>query len=353
MMSLHVASGQDQDTVVLNNTAQLIRQLDSIQRADSLRRQALQQEIETLRGSSNNRHREALMQQLGAIREADSIKKVKKLQQLEVLKAKAQGFPVAPFGDTLFTVHTGIVSFSARERAQAISNKIERVYEDDNFEPDSLLVSKSENSAEITYGDMMVMSVNELEALWYGRKPEDLAMEYREIIGNAITKQVKSHSVQSIILRIAAIILIIGGIYLLILLINRLFARLRRRIISLKDQVLKGIRFRGYQFLDSDRELRVVLFMINILRLIIIAIALYITLPLLFSVFPWTRGIAETLIGWITTPLKRVFGGLIDYLPNLFTIVVIGAVTHYATKFLTFVASEVERWGTFNSRVLS
>jgi len=341
-LSLHDAVAQNQDTVVLNNTTRLIKQLDSIQRADSLRRQGLQQEIERLRGSANNKQREALVTQLRSIRESDSLKKVKQLEKLEVLKSRALGFPVAPFGDTLFTIHTSIVTFSAQERARVISSKIERVREYDDFEPDSLLVSKSENSAEITYGDVMVMSVNELEALWYGRKPEDLAMEYRDIISKAIVVEIAAHSIQSILLRIAAIILIIVGIYVLTLLINRLFTKLRRRVISLKDQVLKGIRFRGYQFLDSDRELRVVLFIVNVLRLLIIAIALYITLPLLFSVFPWTRGIAETLISWITTPLKRVFGGLVNYLPNLFTILVIGGVTHYVIKFLTFIASEVE-----------
>lgn len=336
------ANAQEQDSAALAKTARLVKQMDSIQRADSLKRMALTQEIERLQGSTDYKAREALAQRLKTFQQEDSIKKIKKLQQLESLRAKSLGYPVAPFGDTLFMIRTPIASFSPKDRATAISDKIKRLYKDSRFDPDSLLLRQSETSTEIYAGEIMVMSVNELEAMWFGKTTEQLATECREIIRTAIIAERKQHSVISIILRIAAIILIIVGIYVLILLINRLFRKLNVKITNLKDQILKGIRFRGYQFLDSDRELQVVLFIVNILRLMIIAIALYITLPLLFSVFPWTRGIAETLIGWITTPLKRVFGGLVNYLPNLFTILVIGAVTHYVVKFLKFIASEIE-----------
>ena len=334
--------GQDPDSVVETRTTRLLNQIDSIQRADSIRRVALLNEIERLEGSVNDRRRVALEGQLKKIEEEDSVKKQLQWQQLEALKAKAQGYPVAPFGDTLFTIYTRIVSFGPKERAAAINSKIESLYSEFDFNPDSLVVGRSETSSEIYYGEMMVMSVNELEALWFDMKTETLAAQYRDIISQAVVNERKAHSIISVILRIAAIFAIILGIYLLILLINKLFKRLNQKIIDVKDQVLKGIRFKGYQFLDSDRELQVILFVVRIIRLLFIAIALYITLPLMFSVFPWSQGIAETLIGWITTPLKRVFGGLLAYLPNLFTILVIAGVTHYVVKFLKFISVEIE-----------
>jgi small-conductance mechanosensitive channel len=334
--------GQDPDSVVETRTTRLLNQIDSIQRADSIRRVALLNEIERLEGSVNDRRRVALEGQLKKIEEEDSVKKQLQWQQLEALKAKAQGYPVAPFGDTLFTIYTRIISFGPKERAAAINSKIESLYSEFDFNPDSLVVGRSETSSEIYYGEMMVMSVNELEALWFDMKTETLAAQYRDIISQAVVNERKAHNIISVILRIAAIFAIILGIYLLILLINKLFKRLNQKIIDVKDQVLKGIRFKGYQFLDSDRELQVILFVVRIIRLLFIAIALYITLPLMFSVFPWSQGIAETLIGWITTPLKRVFGGLLAYLPNLFTILVIAGVTHYVVKFLKFISVEIE-----------
>ncbi len=333
---------QKNDSIALDKTTIYLKQMDSIHRADSMRRADLLSQIENLKGSASNRQREALLEKLKETEQEDSIKKENQYQQLEKLKSSANGFPVAPFGDTLFLVYTRVGSFNAKDRADAISSKINKLYDDYSFSPDSLTVHEADESAEIIYKDFMVMSVNELEALWFDRKPKEIAVEYRTLIADAISAERKSNSILNIALRILAIILILGGIYVVIRLINKLFKRINKRLIDLKDSALKGIQFRGYQFLDSDRELQVILFLTNIVRLLVIALALYIALPLLFSVFPWTRGIAETLISWILTPLKKVFGGIINYLPNLFSIIVIVAVTHYVVKFLKFIAGEIE-----------
>ncbi len=330
------------DSIVLDNTARLMKQFEQERFEDSIKRMTLLKEIENLRGSASNREREKLLIKLKESEQQDSIKKLAQTQQLQKLKATAKGFPVVPFGDTLFTIYTKLGSFSPKDRAAAVSNKIAKVYDNYSFETDSIIINKSEASAEIIYRDIIVMSVNELEALWFDKDPVTLANEYRIIIIEAIQKEKKSNSVLNIALRILAIVSILFGIYIAIRLINRLFKKINKRLIQLKDSALKGIQFRGYQFLDSHRELQVILFVTNIFRLLIIVLALYIALPLLFSVFPWTRGIAETLIGWVTTPLKRVFGGLVRYLPNLFTILVITAVTHYSVKFLKFIAGEIE-----------
>lgn len=334
--------GQGSDSAVVDKTGVLMRQMDSIQRADSLRRVALQREIENLRGSASNKERQALLNQLRAAEKSDSIKKQNRLSQLSKLKASAKGFAVVPFEDTLFQVYTRIGSFSAKDRAAAVTTKIERLYKDYEFGPDSLRVNVSETSAEIYYRDITVMSINELEAMWFNKTPEVLAREYRDVISNAIREERKANSILNIVLRITAIIVIIAGIYIVILLINKFFKKVNVRVTNLKDKVLKGIRIKGYQLLDSDKELKVALFLLNVFRLFIIALSLYIALPLMFSVFPWTQGIAETLISWIATPMVRVVKGFVNYLPNLFAIIVIVAVTHYVVKFLKYIAGEIE-----------
>ncbi len=338
-----VSLPQDKDSITLSKTSLLLRKMDSTHRADSMRRVSLLQEIENLKGSEANKQRELLLSKLKKEEAEDSIRKAHQLAELDKIKASAKGFPVAPFQDTLFFVYTNVGSFSPTDRAISITTRIKKLYNDPNVNPDSITISTGETSTEIVYKDLVIMSVNELEAMWFNRRTDELAIEYRKAIQRAIRDERKANSILNIALRIGAIILIITGIYVVILLINKLFKKLSERVIELKNSILKGIRFRGYQFLDSDRELQVVLFLLNLIRLIIIVFALYIALPLVFSVFPWTRGIAETLIGWVLSPLKRIFGGLFHYLPNLFTIMVIATITHYVLEFLKFVTGEIER----------
>lgn len=335
-------AAQEPDTTGFDSTAMFIKKMDSMHRADSMKRLELLREIENLKGSDVVKQKEALLQKLKQTNQQDSLRRVVQMQKLEKLKQSAKGFAVAPFGDTLFFVYTRIGSFSAKDRATAIESKIEKLYDNYEFSPDSLFVNTAENSSEIVYQDITLMSINELEALWHNKTAQDLAIEYQKIIQEAIHAERKENSIINIALRIGAIILILVGIYVVIVLINKLFRKLNQKVTTLKESVLKGIRFRGYQFLDSDRELQVALFLINIIRLLFIALALYIALPLLFSVFPWTRGIAETLIGWVTTPLKSVLGSFISYLPNVFTIAVIATITHYFVRFLKFIAGEIE-----------
>lgn len=333
--------GQNSDSTASDQTALLLQKMDSTHRADSLRRNSLLAEIQNLKGTDANRAKLELQDKLHQIEIQDSIKKEKQLAHLSKLKLSAVGYPVAPFSDTLFLVYTKVGSFSASERAKAITEKIKRLYDDYEFKPDSLSINKTETNSEIVYRDLVVMSVNELEALWFLATPQALALDYKDRIGKAITEERSTNNILNIVLRIGAIVLILVGIYLAIRLINRGFKVINQKINSLKEGKLKGINFNNYQLLDSSRQLQVILFLVNIFRLLIIVLALYIALPLLFSVFPWTRGIAETLIGWVTTPLKSLFGSLIAYLPNLFTIGVIASVTHYFVKFLKFIAGEI------------
>lgn len=336
-------AAQPSDTTGLDSTALFIKKMDSTHRADSIKRVELLREIENLKGSNVVKQRAELLQKLKLTEQQDSLRRMTQKQMLDKLKLSARGFAVAPFGDTLFFVYTRIGSFSAKDRATAIEAKIEKLYDDYEFSPDSLFVNTAESTSEIVYQDITVMSINELEALWHSKTTQDLATEYQRIIQGSIRAERKENSILNIALRIGAIILILVGIYVVILLINKLFRKLNQKVTTLKDSLLTGIRFRGYQFLDSDRELQVALFFVNILRLLFIALALYIALPLLFSVFPWTRGIAETLIGWVTTPLKSVLGSFVSYLPNVFTIAVIAAITHYFVRFLKFIAGEIEK----------
>ena len=71
---------------------------------------------------------------------------------------------------------------------------------------------------------------------------------------------------------------------------------------------------------------------IKILRIAAIIIALYLCLPLLFYVFPDTQDITNTMLDWIISPAKNILSGIVDFLPNFFTIVVIYIFTSYIVK---------------------
>ena len=150
-------------------------------------------------------------------------------------------------------------------------------------------------------------------------------------------------SLKSILLQAGLTILELLIIFLLIRYINKLFRFTRKWLVNARGKILQGIRFRGYEFLDTERELKVALFLNNVLRWLVIIVVLYLALPILFSIFPWTRGWAEKLFGYVLNPLKNVLSAFFGYIPNLFTIGVIYMVTKYAVQFVGFLAGEIEK----------
>ena len=63
----------------------------------------------------------------------------------------------------------------------------------------------------------------------------------------------------------------------------------------------------------------------------------------MFSFFPWTRGFAGTLLGYVLTPLAQAGRGFIAYLPDLFAIAVIVVVVRYLLKFIHLFFVGIER----------
>lgn len=76
------------------------------------------------------------------------------------------------------------------------------------------------------------------------------------------------------------------------------------------------------------------------LLLYLLLVAAYVSLVLSF--FPWTRGLARSLFGYVKTALATVITGVVEYLPNLVFLAVIGVITDYLLKVLRFFFSEIE-----------
>jgi small-conductance mechanosensitive channel len=80
----------------------------------------------------------------------------------------------------------------------------------------------------------------------------------------------------------------------------------------------------------------------EVAKWIIIILIISSSLPFLFSIFPWTRGIANTLFGYIFNPAKKIGLSIWKYLPNIITIALIWVLFHYTLKLYRFLKTEIE-----------
>ena len=336
---------KQQDSVnhaLMLNYQKKLKEIEQQRIADSLKSVELEQQLNALK-TTDNLKKEELLQQLKEIsdraRQQDAMKKTR----IDSLRQRTKGQPVTGImNDTLFYIYARIGASTPHDRAKNISRKIKDLYNNDFLKIDSITTVKSENTVDVVYGETIIMSVSETDALFNNLPAQVLADNYSVIIKKAIVSARKENSLSKLLVRVGLVILIITSLWFLIWLTGRFHRKLIFAVRTNKDKYLKDLSYKDYTFLSSEQEFRVVLFVVKIFRWFVIALLLYIAFPLMFSIFPFTRGWADDLFRLIWSPFKHIFIAVWDYLPNLFSILVIYFVMKYFIRLVRYIFSEIE-----------
>lgn len=244
--------------------------------------------------------------------------------------------------DTLFSLYDHIYGYQPKVRAQHITERIDKIINSRDFEADSFRLAILTPYYQIYYQDEFVMNIGERDALGMALLPNKAADKCLEVLKKQCEISSSSLNLKNLLIQIAMAVLAIIISGLVIRYVNRFFKYISKRITGFKGVYLVGIKFRNYEFINEERLTNIVLLANNIIRIAFLIFLLYLTLPVIFSIFPWTEGISTMLISYIMEPVKSTIGGIISFLPDLFKILVIFFVTRYAIKGVRFLASEVE-----------
>jgi Small-conductance mechanosensitive channel len=331
------------DTMVdkLGEVQTMLRQAEAIRIADSLKKVELNAQLLQMK-SSEISARAGILAQFKTLEAKDSLRKVDMVARVQQLKKNAVGFPVTLYEDTLFTIYTKIGSITAKERAAIVTKRIKTIYNDNSGLLDSLMVINSDNTVDVGYGDVVIISVSDFDAIWNNTTKIALANDYKEKIKAAVVAEKKKHSVVTLLVRIGLVLLVLSGILLVMWLINKGYIKAERIIVEKKNTWLKDLSYKGYTFVTADQELHLAVMIIKLFKWFMFILLLYLFLPLIFSIFPFTQGWATVLFDLIWSPFRDVLLSVWHFIPNLFTILVIYFVIKYVVKFVKYLFSEIE-----------
>jgi len=328
--------------IALNNQLLNIQKLSADRLSDSLKRQQLEKQVAQL-SSADNLKRLDLLKEVNVIKEKDSLRVVQQKRQIDSLRKFVKGFPVVPFRDTLFSLYTRQGSFTAQERAEAIAARIEKLSSDYNFRPDSLKVVDNETTTDIVFKDQLLMSVSEPDALWQNTDMQSLAIQLKSRIGAAILQHREETRWQTLLKESLLALFVIVVVILLIYGVNRSLKWLLQRISGKQRWFTSGIKISDYELLNADRQIYLLNFIFKVVKWFLIILIVYLALPVLFGIFPFTRDLSDLLVGYITSPLKRIGISIWDYIPNLITILVLCIIFRYILRFIAYIRDEVAK----------
>ena len=309
--------------------------------SDSVRMADMKKELEEARLSEANMRMEMEQMRLKAFA-ADSVKLAQQRARIDSLRQFTPGVPVVVEGDTLFYLYTKRGGYTPLQRAEMIDAAIMQLGKRFTLHPDSVYIESSDIVTDLMYGNKVIASFTDQDGLWEGRSREQLATDKRKIVVQKLKEWKEEHSLWQLGKRILYFVLVLAGQYLLFWLTGWLFRKLKVRIQKLKDTRLKPISIQNYELLDTQRQVNLLIFLSNLLRYVIMLLQLLITVPLLFAIFPQTKGLAYQIFSYIWNPIKNILVGIVDYIPNLFAILIICFAVKYLVRLVHYLSREVE-----------
>lgn len=195
----------------------------------------------------------------------------------------------------------------------------------------------------ISNDEHILMVVTEQDAKASGKAAVELAQETLARIQAAVKTYRTRHLWETYGLGVALTLLSIVGLWLALHWNNRAFNWLKSKVSGMHEHWASGVNLKGIQVLSGNRIETVAHLTLKSLRIFIVLLCWYFFLPLILSFFPETRKLGYKIFDYLVTPFTTIFNTVINYIPNLFYIFVIGVIAFYTIKLIAYAFGLIER----------
>ena len=257
-----------------------------------------------------------------------------------LVQIDSSGVPVTVSKDTVFFIHYSYGAMTVKQLALQMSHSLSEVAGEYEVGTDSLSVQINEKNAMIIYGDRMLAYIPQIESEVTGKSLTVLANEWKTGIEKAYVSNISTFD--QLLQYGLALLIVLVFLVLLNWVLKKIFGRVKDYFKNRKDRLLKGIRLRDFELFDSDDELELIYKLIFLTRLIFWLVLTFIIFPFIFSFFPATKVVTYTILGYIYDPLVSIGHSFVNFLPDLFTIIVIVFIFRFILKYLKIFFRRIE-----------
>ncbi|MDR0394006.1 MAG: mechanosensitive ion channel family protein, partial [Tannerella sp.] len=200
---------------------------------DSLGMATLRNELEEARRNEMNLRLELETVRMETIVQ-DSIKRREQRDRIDSLKNITKGYPVVVDEDTLFCLYAKRGGLLPEVRAGNISDAILRLGKRFMVQPDSVYLESTDITTDIMYGNEVIASFTDQDALWENTTRDELAHAANIKVCDKIRDLQKQYGLEQFIKRCALFLFLFIVQVALILLTNWLYRKGVRKIARLR-----------------------------------------------------------------------------------------------------------------------
>jgi small-conductance mechanosensitive channel len=256
---------------------------------------------------------------------------------------KSSGIPVKLDGQTVLVVRDRFLTSSIEQRATRITKRLTDLAEENSVGLDALRANNVDNVTTLHVEDIVLLTVSETDAKLAGKDRQTLTNEYIENIRRVVGQYREQRSWAARVRAIAIAILSSIGLIISWIILNNLAPRLYRWLDQQRNQRIPDLRIQNLVLISSDQLSDLLLGLTSLVQWLLGLTLLFVYFSLVFSLFPQTRGLGNTMSGYVQSALNAIWTGFLGYLPNLVAIGLIIAIAYFFLKFLNFIASGISR----------
>jgi small-conductance mechanosensitive channel len=252
--------------------------------------------------------------------------------------------PVKVDGKVLFNVR-GMSSFTAEQRAEAVSKRIKNAAADQTVSADSVKLITEGDHLAVYAGVNFLINVYEQDAEVEQISRETLALIIKQKTSEAMKLYrhdrnrpvlIKKSINGLVALLIQALILML--ILWLFRLINNVFQkRITSRIETLETQ--------SFSLIRANQIWKIYNSVIRLLKIVIIVVFVAFSVNYILGLFPWTRNVSTYVLKLLGDPFVSMGKGILHFLPDLAFLVVLYFIVRYLLKLSRLLFKGIQEGG--------
>lgn len=245
-------------------------------------------------------------------------------------------------GRVLFVLRGSLGAFSAADRAHAVERKLKELVRTPGSQR-KIRTALGTAGPELLAGDRVLLTLTAADTATAGGTPEEAAAAVAAALQHALDTGVRASSLRTIAIGLLLTVLATAVLVAFLRLLGLGFPRVVKVVRSWEGTLIRNIRIQRLELLSAARITEFLILGLRLLRLVLAAAALLLYFPVVFSFFPFTRELSNTLLEYLLVPIETVWVMVLDYLPNVFFLLVIGTMTFYGIRLVKWLFQEIER----------
>jgi small-conductance mechanosensitive channel len=240
--------------------------------------------------------------------------------------------PVLLGGVPVIWVTTGAGPYTTDFRATRIAERLRTIVRDRGIHDPTVVITEADGSSELRVGPRLLMVVTQQDARSLGVARATIAQHNARELESAIRAERLRYApatlVRSSVYAVFATLLLAAAVWV----IQRMTRAIRGLIERHRARRAGSQHGLEAEILSSDLLGRAVDRGVRAIRLVLLFLTFYLYVLYVLGLFPWTRAVSFRLLDYVLTPVRVAVTAFAGYLPNLFFLVLIGAIIYSAIR---------------------